>query len=628
MQYYHPRVGEPVLHKGRRCHIKAILDVRSCLLQPDDAESRPESADFSELRPVPEAIEQQNKLAPANSTEVPDLLLACAHKRLKIIGPLIESSTRSAVKAAARACGKDVATLYRWLRQYRRTGMVASLIPAHRKRGAPLKSRLSLDQENILTKAIHDFHLTQERPSMVETALEVASRCRKKGLKAPSPSTVRNRILALSERLVTRERLGPKAASVFSPSVGTLPGADRPWSVVHIDHTKLDLMLVDRETRQPIGRPFITLAEDACTRMVVGFYISLDAPSALSVGLCLSHALLPKEQWMAKRGIVGNWPVWGTPETIHTDNAQEFHGKMLEKACEVMGIHLNWRRVGQPQDGGRIERLIGTLGKAIHILPGSTFSNPADRGEYPSEKNAAMTLDEVERYVADWVVNYYHQREHRGLGGKSPLKAWEEGLLGTGSSPGTGLPPRHTDEEAIRLRFLPFEKRTVQKYGVVIDDITYWNDHLRLLIGEREPDQRHRLRKYEVRRDPRDLTRVWLYDPLPQTHVELAFRHPSRSSLSLWELNAIKRELREKKSPINEELIFSTRDRLREQAAQSKRDTKAIRRERERKKHRDEGASESFPKGAASPSVSFGEFTLPQGPRRSPRELAFDDIIN
>ena len=634
LQTFQPRVGEPVLHQGRRCHIKAILDVSRCLLQPDEADARPLAADLVDLRPVPEAYPQQGSAAAQDPASLPDKGLAEAHRRLAIIRPLILASSRHEVEAVAREHGKDAATLYRWMREYRRSGMVTSLVPQYHRRGGPLKSRLDNQQEAIIRAAIEEFYLTKERPSVAETVREVKALCRRKEVKAPADTTVRNRILALSERLATRARLGRKSSERLLALRGSLPGADGPWSIVHMDHTKLDLIVVDRETRQPIARPWITLAEDAATRVVVGFHVSLDAPSALSVGLCLSNAILPKEVWLARRGVSGDWPVWGQPNVVHVDNAKEFHSRMLKRGCDEMGISIHYRRAGTPRDGGRMERLIGTLVRELHRLPGTTFSNPAERGEYDSEKEAAMTLDEVEKFIAEWIVNIYHQRSHRGLHGKSPIKAWEDGLLGNGGSlPGMGLPARHVDPEAVRLRFLPFEERAIRPGGIVMDYITYWSDHLRFWIEDR-PQGSPQARKFVVRRDPRDITRVWLYDPALGEHLELSYKDASRPSMSLWELKAIQDQLRrEGVTSVNEDLIFATRDRLRLLSEQARRDTKVARRERERAGRRREGATEHRPISAAA-SPKGAETTLPAvqanppKPRRSALEMAFEDIDN
>ena len=119
--------------------------------------------------------------------------------------------------------------------------------------------------------------------------------------------------------------------------------------------------------------------------MVAGFY---DPPGAIATGLCIAHATLPKEAWLAKLGVGGQWPCWGLAARIHLDNAKEFHGEMLRRACEQYGIVLEYRPVAQPHTGGHIERLLGTLMGALHELPGATFSSPQQRGTYDSDATA------------------------------------------------------------------------------------------------------------------------------------------------------------------------------------------------------------------------------------------------
>lgn len=86
----------------------------------------------------------------------------------------------------------------------------------------------------------------------------------------------------------------------------------------------LDIQLVDDIDRMPIGRPWITLAIDVFSRMVAGMYVSIDPPGALSTGLCIAHAVLPKERWLAKHDIANSWPVWGVMSVVHADNAKEW----------------------------------------------------------------------------------------------------------------------------------------------------------------------------------------------------------------------------------------------------------------------------------------------------------------
>jgi putative transposase len=69
----------------------------------------------------------------------------------------------------------------------------------------------------------------------------------------------------------------------------------------------------------------------------------------------------------------------GLPHMIHVDNAKEFHSEALVRGCQEYGIIIDHRLRRQPQLGGHIERLIGTMMGAVHLLPGTTFSNPIDK---------------------------------------------------------------------------------------------------------------------------------------------------------------------------------------------------------------------------------------------------------
>src|SRR6516162_8329168 len=136
-----------------------------------------------------------------------------------------------------------------------------------------------------------------------------------------------------------------------TPLAGNFPTPERALGVIQIDHTKVDVILVDDLTRQPVGRPWITLAIDVFSRMIAGFYVSFDPPGAMSTGLCLAHAILLKSILLAKYGITTPWPICGRIQRLHLDNAKEFHGTMLDRACLNYGIELQWRQVKKPWYG-------------------------------------------------------------------------------------------------------------------------------------------------------------------------------------------------------------------------------------------------------------------------------------
>jgi putative transposase len=595
--------GTWVTIQGRRCCIREVLDLETVVVQ--DAETgETRHTKIKVLQPAGSTPETPIETAVAALADIEDKDWQRAHARFAIIQPLLDDPdcTRDKVHARAASVGRHPATLYRWLQYSRHNGQLSTLAPA--KPGVCRgHSRLDPEVETLLAATIDEFYLHGQKRSAQHTYHEVARRCRNAGLQRPHPNTVRNRIKALSDKEKVRRREGGKAMrEKYAPMPGAFPGADWPLAVVQIDHTPVDLMLVDDMHRRPVGRPWVTLAIDVFSRMVTGFSVSFDPPGALAVGLCLAHAILPKDIWLARQDIATPWPVWGVMDTVHADNAKEFRGSMLRKACEEYGINLHWRPVGRPHFGGHIERLLGTLNHEIHTLPGSTFSNPVARGHYDSEQHAALTLSEFERWLAILIVEVSHQRRHRELG-ITPLQKYEEGIFGTDERPGRGVPERLLDETQLRLNFMAYTERTVQPHGIVIDEIQYYDDVLKPWINSLDPRETtgKRKRKFIVRRDPRDISRVYFYDPELKQYFEIPYRNTAHPPISVWELREVRRKLKDEGcQSVNEDLIFDAYNRLRVLEAAAVHATKKARREAQRR--RGHGPVER-PRPAPVPSV-------------------------
>ena len=140
----------------------------------------------------------------------------------------------------------------------------------------------------------------------------------------------------MDARKIAKAREGAKAArQKFAPVVGENK-ANRPLEVVQIDHTPADIILVDSFERQPIGRPWVTLAIDVATRMVTGYYASLEAPSRLSVALCLTQAVAPKAELLAELVCNVPWPAQGKPRSIHVDNGHDL--PVVEPSVGMCGM--------------------------------------------------------------------------------------------------------------------------------------------------------------------------------------------------------------------------------------------------------------------------------------------------
>jgi putative transposase len=154
-------------------------------------------------------------------------------------------------------------------------------------------------------------------------------------------------------------------------------------------------------------------------------------------------------------------------------------------------------------------------------------------------------------------------------------------VFGDERDSGTGVIDRPTNEDRIRLDFMPFVERTVQAYGIAIDGIHYYSDVLRRFVGASENGRR---RSFLFRRDPRDISSVHFWDPELQRYSTISYRNTTHPPISIWELRELRRKLQETgRSHIDETAIFTAYERLREREARAVSETKRTRRARERR---------------------------------------------
>lgn len=501
---------------------------------------------------------------------VPDSAWAEAARRCGVIQQVADnpSRTRADMRHAARQLGCSVARAYVLLQRYQAEPSVTTLLP--RRPGPPVGlSRLPRDLDALVDEVIETMYLTKQKARLSDIAVEVRRRCHALGVRAPGRKAITTRVRQKPRALVVARREGRSAArDRYQPVHGSLESPS-PLALIQIDHTLVDVIVVDSVTRTPIQRPWLTLAIDVHTRCVAGFYLSLEPPSAAAVALCITHAALPKEAWITQRGIDAQWPVNGIFATLHLDNAKEFRSEALRRGCQQYGIAIEYRPVRTPHYGGHIERLIGTLMGKVHLLPGTTYSGIDEKGDIDPEKTAAMTIDEVERWLGHAIAGVYHRDLHRGIS-TTPIAAWERAVA-------AGVPQRAvSDPRRFLIDFLPIERRLVRREGVLLNSIAYWSDVLRGWVGDPTP--------MIVRYDPRDLSRIYLQGP-DNVYYDLAYRDIRRPPISKWEQRRAKRRLRDEGyAHVDEAAIFRTIDAMREITQGAKSATKSARRDRERRR--------------------------------------------
>jgi len=625
------RVGTEVFHRNSRYRIIGILDLEHLSVRSSTT-GTVQKLHISELSLTPNNEQNPVHIIPAKElANIPDKLWIEAQNRALLFSEILRlemEDRRPRLKQVAMQLGLSEPTIYRQLQKFKESdGDPLSLLRKKRDDG----SRFNAQTEALIQQAINDYLSDQQKSiAMVYRDFKLSIHEKRKAnrkagiyeeISTPHINTIRFRISNLTPSEVASKRRGKKGQEEHRPIIGNFPEPQKPLEVVQIDHTPLDLNLVDDDNRLDIGRPTITLAIDVYSRMVVGFYISLEKPNTLLTGCCLSHAILDKNSWLIDHGIEGEWPVYGLMDTIHTDNGKEFHGKSLLRACERYKINLTKRPAGTPRYGGHIERLFKTFNDGgIHALPGTTKSNIQKRGSYQSENRASMTLREFETWYTEFIVNVYHKQVHSELG-MTPLEKYKKGILGDGKSLGRGLPPKISDPLRLRIDLLPYEERSVQKYGIQLFGIDYFHDVLRRWIKQRDKTRKD-TKKFIVRYDPRDMSAVFFYDPDLESYVVVPYRDTSRPAISLWEFNSLKKKAAELNpgQPVDEDAIFEARSRMAKIVENSTKQTKLIRRQNQKEIIRQK---ESIPSISNANNGSIQKFN----PSFDDQEIeGFDDI--
>lgn len=506
--------------------------------------------------------------------DVGETEIMLAERRYEVLLPLKNKKmTKQESQFLAVDLGLSVSQLYRLIARLDVNSGFMSLLPQKRGRLKGEK-QIASDAEEIIEEVIETDYVGKGATFQVVIE-KVRDRCRELGIVAPSDGTITQRIKSKDPKELLKQVEGSKAASQAYEVRGgkILPLA--PLELVQMDHALVDCIIVDSKERLPLGRPWATLAIDVFTRSVVGVHLSLAHPSSMSVALCIAHLVLPKDWWLKKYGIESiDYPFYGVPKRIHVDNAKEFKSQALKNSCRLYDIKLTYRPPAMPHNGAHIERLIGTLMKKVHLLPGTTMSSVKQRGKYDSQKHSALTFSEFR----EWFVNeieIYHKKTHSELG-CSPLLKWERHFLTSNGS--FSYPPIIEDRVRLLIDFMPLKRRVIGRRGVRLHNIDYYSASLKYFnIGHR----------CIVRYDPESISKIWVMPEGETKYIELTYSDVRMPDTSLSEFNYARKKLaQDSDRRVTPEQVFALINRNENLVKNAVKQTKQVRKHRERKHQR------------------------------------------
>jgi putative transposase len=219
----------------------------------------------------------------------------------------------------------------------------------------------------------------------------------------PGERTVQRRVAELDPYVRTLRRYGRKHADRLARPAGTSTVTSRPMEWVFMDGRKLDVIVVDPDSGESLGRPFLVALIDHQTRALVGWNISL-------IPFCSTTALAAIKDMSGRDPSKGPG---GVPEKLTPDLGRDLISAALTSMLRRLLVHFEPTETFDPNGKAILERFFATVTvQFVNMLPGTTFSSPTDRGDYRSVDKARLTIDFVREKFAQWVDTVYHAAVH------------------------------------------------------------------------------------------------------------------------------------------------------------------------------------------------------------------------
>lgn len=435
----------------------------------------------------------------------------------------------------------------------------------------------------IIKEVIENEYLTTKQVSKKSIYDSILVKCYLKNVDPLKMITVYKLIDRINPQIKAKMRNSKMASSIYDDIERGFSNEDAlyPLHVVEIDHTELDMDIIDDKTGYVIGRPWITLGIDVYSRTVWCLYVSFEPPSSNRVRKALQHGIFFKDS--KKYNTINNWDIFGIPNTIFLDNGPDFKSVEVKRMInETLRSHVKYRPVKTPRYGATIERLFGTINvEFIHRLDGTRKSNVNKLGEYNPEKEACLTLEDITELVTIYITDIYHFSGHRGLpiDEDIPMVRYIEGIKRVGY-------PEYIDkseEDYYKVELMPTDMRPYTRDGVRLDNILYKSNDFSEFIGNRNI-------KYKIKYDIDDISKIYILNPKSNEYVELLATSPSADVLknvnkyTYKKIIEIAREnaIEKSKDILSDEAIVKAMSNLQETIIKKYKSNRSIRKQSER----------------------------------------------
>lgn len=349
--------------------------------------------------------------------------------------------------------------------------------------------QLTADQKNMRW-ALNKYYYTTDKNSLTYayTQMLLMKYTDSKGtLNEKYPSMRQFRYYYASTKNSVNEIASRYGKSYFERNNRPLLGSSRRMAgsigTFMTDSTLADIYLVNRLTRNSIGRPNIYAMIDTFSGLVVaihvGFETGIDAIRLLLINMCEDKVEVCKrfgitiESWQ--------WPSMHIPYKIITDRGYEFMSDIVHNFCDELGIEVEHLKAYRPDNKGMIESFFGTVQNAFK---GTLAQNGVIRPDYlergAPDYRAAATLDlyQFTNVILQTVVYFNSQHIVNGFSRTPamisdslkpiPCRIWEWCMTHSGTL-------QEADIDIMFLALLPRANGKITRRGLIVNKLQYNN---------------------------------------------------------------------------------------------------------------------------------------------------------
>lgn len=269
-------------------------------------------------------------------------------------------------------------------------------------------------------------------------------------------------------------------------------------NLVEIDSHQLDLIILDDETLEIRCRPWVTVAIDIFTRIILGFYISESPPNSFTTLQAMKNMVT----------------TFGVPDIVIPDNGSEFINNSVLALARELQITFKPSQVKTPDNKPYIERFFRTLAhNFIHKIDGTTFSNRFSVQEYESKKFASLTLSQAKECILNWIY-IYHKSVHSGIK-RVPIAKYNDAIK--------SYRPIIIDEEyADFICRIPYF-RMISNGQIQYENLFYYSHALRTLENKKS-------RKITIYVNESDLSKIYVKTAKNNEIIEAISTDPQYTS--------------------------------------------------------------------------------------------------